>query len=941
MARYSDRKSLTMNRKAPLLFVSLLVLGACGEALPVGDGGSDVPIGPYNDHTLARLVSRGDFEAHAARAHGFAAQKIVITHFSDPSSRDLLFYDNRFYSLHDEWYWFRLLNGQRVPGETVEPVRGLRFATIAAVYDWARRQASLPLDLTLADNRLYSWRFYELSFGPSRKFGLATLLHIPARTTPAPSPERWAFELEYSDHLSHDELTIFFEQIRARLPMDLARELRFLVRSAEQEALAQRMEREHLPYWDRILRYRDLVVPGAREVYSEGISAGHLRFLRGGGGLASTTPSQIVATDFIPDYLPAAAGLLTSVPQTPLAHVNLLARNRGIPNAYLAGALDDPTLTQVERGWGAVVYRAAFPDRVTVTPITEAQYRRYQALVARGPRAVVAPPVDTLPYLVDLRAHTLDERESLVPVVGGKASGMIALLHEPTVASPDTPQALTIRAYTEHIAPLRARIRAALEDPFFEADPRARRLFLEGESSYRAHHTSPADLSYLASVMAARPAGTVVGDLVRLGGVRRLVEATPLAATTLAEIRRVLTTVYVDLAATQGIRFRSSSNVEDIEGFNGAGLYESFTGFLDPSAQRSNADRQKTIERAILRVWGSYWSFEATEERRNERIDHLSGAMGVLIHPRFDDELERATGVCVFTLLPPDAPDAERLDVNVQVGAESVANPNPMVLPEVAVVTRPRGSEQLRITRVRASTLSPARPVLTDDALRALFAQTAAVSRRWLERENAPRPAAHRSRMATLDFEFHDMLAGWPAVRSGAQRPARLVLKQVRTLEPSPPMVPEAATWPVPRDILGRARRVSEQRCTGDDGVSLRVLRVLTDATVSPDVGYATLPFEASVTLTTTAALPVLGWNSAQTFRFDHLAFALARTAMGRVFVPRVPDDGPTRIELGNDGTLTLHRGAMVWSGRSTCHETSLWASPRDYLLELVDGASP
>jgi hypothetical protein len=81
--------------------------------------------------------------------------------------------------------------------------------------------------------------------------------------------------------------------------------------------------------------------------------------------------------------------------------------------------------------------------------------------------------------------------------------------------------------------------------------------------------------------------------------------------------------------------------VEDVEGFNGAGLYTSYTGYLRPEAQADPDDRDNTIESAIQKAWASYWSFEAFEERRAEQIDHLSGAMGLVVHARFDDDLER------------------------------------------------------------------------------------------------------------------------------------------------------------------------------------------------------------------------------------------------------------------------------------------------------------
>ncbi|MBK8691861.1 MAG: hypothetical protein IPN17_06025 [Deltaproteobacteria bacterium] len=50
------------------------------------------------------------------------------------------------------------------------------------------------------------------------------------------------------------------------------------------------MEQDHLRYWDRILRYRDIVVPGAREVYSGGIAAGPLRVIRQGQSYGSIAP---------------------------------------------------------------------------------------------------------------------------------------------------------------------------------------------------------------------------------------------------------------------------------------------------------------------------------------------------------------------------------------------------------------------------------------------------------------------------------------------------------------------------------------------------------------------------------------------------------------------------------------------------------------------------
>ncbi len=899
----------------------------------------------FADHTVRRIDSLADFDAVATDAHGIASTKLVITAFDDAPRRDVRFYDSRFFALHDEWYWFRLLNGAAVPGDDgVAPVPGLSLPTIRAVYDWARAQATLPLDLQFGDGRLYSWRFYDLAFGRARIRGLATLMHVAARGGPSPAPERWGFELEYSDAVTHPELVVFFEEIQRHVAPSIARDLRFVVRSAEHEALAQRMERERLPYWDRVLRYRDLVVPGAREVYSDGVAAGSLRFIRAGQRFDDTTPEDILVFEQVPDLLPPAAGVVTAVPQTPLAHINLLARNRAIPNAHVAGVLDDPGVQQLERGRARVVMLAEAPSRVVLAAITAEQYDRYRALAARPLRAVTTPPVASMPRVIDLASRPLSERSSLIATVGGKSAGMMALVHDGALVRPDRPQAIAVRSYVEHLAPLRARIEAALAAPRFDVDARVREVVLQGVDAFRARNPRPEDAAFADATLRDNPAGTALGDLVRNGGVRGLVERAPIAPAALAEITAALRAAYGDLAVTQGLRFRSSSNVEDVEGFNGAGLYESYTGFLDPEAQR-RSDRDKTVERAILRVWGSFWGFEAFEERRVERIDHLAAAMGVTVHPRFDDELERATGVCTFTLMPPGSPDEARLEVNVQAGAESVANPDPAVLPEVVRVSRARGTTALRVERARRSTLSPSADLLSDDALRGLFDDTSRVVTRWLDDENSRRPAAQRGRTLTLDFEFHDMRAGWPAMRDGAVRPARLVLKQARSLEPGASItLPEASAWPVPRDVFVRARRVSDEVCAADlpGGGRLRAvaLRALTDASITPDVGFSADPFEARVTLSVEgAALPALGWTAGASFTADHTELAVTRDAGVTRYAVRAgapAASGFERFELGADGRAVVTLGDRRFEAALRCATELRYASPRDYLLSLV-----
>ena len=71
---------------------------------------------------------------------------------------------------------------------------------------------------------------------------------------------------------------------------------------------------------------------------NEGVGYGLLRALSPGERPHSR---DVMIYEALPNELPRVAGIITTVPQTPLSHVNLRAVQDGVPNAFIRGALDN------------------------------------------------------------------------------------------------------------------------------------------------------------------------------------------------------------------------------------------------------------------------------------------------------------------------------------------------------------------------------------------------------------------------------------------------------------------------------------------------------------------------------------------------------------------------------------------------------------------------
>lgn len=328
----------------------------------------------------------------------------------------------------------------------------------------------------------------------------------------------------------------------------------------------------------------------------------------------------VVVTNGIPNDISVVAGIITTEFQSPLSHINILSRNRGMPNMALRSAWNDSTIGALE---GKLVFLKVAADTFTLREASLNEAEKYWASSEHRDPVIIACNDSTKGLFPITQISHLD-----IPMVGAKAANFGELekinVSDPgPIPLPEGAFAIPFFYYRQHMSNnnFDSVVLSMLSDTAFNTDARIRTERLEE----------------LRAAIIAAPVDPVF-------------------------LRDVLTLIS-QLSNYKRIRFRSSTNAEDLEEFNGAGLYGSFTGRLD--------DPNKSVELAIKSVWASLWNFRAFEEREYFRIDHRRVAMGILAHRSFPDE--DANGVAITSNIY--NPAIWGLTIDVQQGEISVVSP--------------------------------------------------------------------------------------------------------------------------------------------------------------------------------------------------------------------------------------------------------------------------
>lgn len=502
-----------------------------------------------------------------------------------------------------------------------------------------------------------------------RRFLLGSLMHYL-------DGDHWTVELSGGDTLSAARIGWMFEHVAARV--GCASGLKFRPVSPQQIGQVARLSGRVPVLSSELLNASVVYQPVVL-----GVAYGHVRLIRGALEVSSLRPSDIVVSEWVPEEIPPVAGLVTSQLQAPLAHVAVLCRNRHTPDMSLRGAIDLDVFTRLE---GQLVKLSVAGQDYAVERADPAEAQA--AWAARRPATAWQPDADVQARgLFDVA--TLDA--AAARLVGAKAAQMGCLARLEGLTTPGG-FAIPFSAYRDHLqaAGLDAEIEAMLTDVTFVRDAGVRAM--------------------------------------RLAALRATIQRHPVRD-------EVLTAVCERLQSCAPQRrsiFRSSTNAEDLDGFSGAGLYDSIEVSAQPTAQQ--------VADALRQVWASVWLERAFEERDWYRIDHRAVAMGVLVQPWVDSAV--ATGVAITG--NPYKPGQDAVFINTQWSGATVTGALGDQLPEQYLVATWAGSFEPEL--ISRSSLAGGQPILSDADLVGLTTLLLRIHQELL--------AGHGGSANAMDVEF-------------------------------------------------------------------------------------------------------------------------------------------------------------------------------------------
>jgi pyruvate,water dikinase len=545
---------------------------------------------------LSEIGCAGDFEVLAsqpldATIPGARSGKIVLDQYDDDA---LYFQNSNKYEIHHQ-FASKFLSGPLHP-------------IVPALADFTSQYTSVD-----------------------RRFLLGALTHYEG-------PDIWALEIAPYDTASVEMITKLFESVKRHT--FIGGKLAFHPTSKAIETVAARLS-ANVP----VATTSQIFAKTDYQPLNTGETLGQVRFVASADiATAYVGFRDVVVLDATPNDISVTAGLISGEFQTPLSHINVLARNRGTPNMGLRNAFTDPKLRALDGKWVRLTVGAF---EYTIVEVTMAEADAWWEAHKPTPRQVPSMDLSVtdlrdIGYVV-LETATETMRESIdiaVRAFGAKCAGYSVLRNTPGV--PTRPAfAIPVFYYDQFMKQngFYARVEAMRADPEFRDKPTVR----------------DAALAQLRADILVAPVDVAFQTLLK-------------------------TKLDTDFAG-QTMRFRSSTNAEDLDGFPCAGCYDSHTGdpadwTVDTANCNTDGNNNCGVLQAIRKTWATVWNLRTFEEREYHSIDHTAVGMALLVHHNFANE--EANGVAVTANIFDPSGLLQGFYINVQWGGGAeVVHPPP------------------------------------------------------------------------------------------------------------------------------------------------------------------------------------------------------------------------------------------------------------------------
>ena len=380
--------------------------------------------------------------------------------------------------------------------------------------------------------------------------------------------DKWSFSFWEGDKIGPDDVM----KVKAKLDTTFFQKgMPFRPDSPMQQKIAPELQKRGV----KILTNDEVYKAAEFQAFTKGKAVGKLHVVPVGTAYESLNYDRhdiVLLQESYPDITPVA-GILATAFSTPLSHVNLRAGAWGIPNAG-----DKKAREKYGKFDGQIVYYEVTDTGMTMRPATADEIKEMETKIASA-KHVDLPVAD----LTNRRLAMLTRMRAKDVIIYGTKAANLGEIVTANLDGVRVPAGFGVGFYyyDQHMKQnhLDAKLDAMLAEKRFKKDAVWRKQALE--ELRKAIIDAPIDQATLDMIYKR--------IRLKLGG--------------------------------KGVFVRSSTNSEDLPGFNGAGLYDT----------QPNVVGKKALAQALKEDWASLWNLRAVDEREAFGIDHHQVYFGVLV----------------------------------------------------------------------------------------------------------------------------------------------------------------------------------------------------------------------------------------------------------------------------------------------------------------------